>query len=345
MLALLFGLAIGPPPSDSLLWRAESLLATGRLAEARHIVERLEDRDPNNPAVIIMLGRIHLAWPVVGRVHADSLFRRAARLDPTNPEPWYYLGHVGLALGSDDGEQIARRGLVPAMALNPDYRDAWELWLQLYRGPRERRDMIAALQRHPQNWNANLRRAQLLVEQQQFHAASALLDSMAARRSDDLVMRALQARALFADGNDSAGSEAYRQVLTMAERDSNNLLWRQLRGIATPYERAMFSTTPPAERPAFLRRFWARREPDLSTPVNERLGEHFRRLEEANRQFTLLHPNSLYFRSRLWRTLTGEVGPVPGPGVSEAYARSYEAQCDGRGRSVLDVPVDRKSVV
>ena len=102
-LALALTLLIGPPQTDSLLWRAESLLARGRLADARRIVERLEDQRPNDTAVLILLGRIHLAWPVVGRFPAESLFKRAARLDPANPEPLYYMGHVGLALGGDDG--------------------------------------------------------------------------------------------------------------------------------------------------------------------------------------------------------------------------------------------------
>lgn len=338
-LALALSLLIGPPRTDSLLWRAESLLARGRLAEARRIVERLEDRRPNDTAVLILLGRIHLAWPVVGRFPAESLFKRAARLDPANPEPFYYLGHVGLSLGGDDGEQIARRGLVPALAINPDYRDAWQLWSRLYRGPRERRDMIAALARHPGNRTANLRRAQLLVELRQYGEAVTLLDSLAGQGDGDLALRSLQARALFAAGRDSAGAEAYGQAVALADRDTANLLWRQLRGIATPRERATFSATPPSGRAAFLRRFWARREPDLSTPGNERLGEHFRRMEDARQHFTLLHPNSRYFRSPLYRALSGGVNGPQGPGVAEAYARAMEAQCDARLPGARDLPV------
>lgn len=341
MILLALGLVIGPLQSDSLLWRAESLLAHGKLAEARRIVERLEARRPNDPAVLTMLGRIHLAWPVVGRYQAESLLSRAARLDPANPEPLYYIGQVGYLLGGDDGEQIARRGLVPAIALNPDYRDAWQLWLKLYRGDRERRAMIRALEVHRGNGNADLHRAQLLVELGQYDEARALLESLIERRPADPVARAWQARALFGAGMDEAGSAVYEQALRLAEFDSGRVLWDQLRGIASPAERATYAMTAPAERAAFLRRFWARREPDLSTPVNERLGEHFRRLDEAEGMFALLHPNSRYFRSPLFRTLSGGLGRLPGPGIEAAYAKARDAQCEARLPSVTDEPVQQ----
>ncbi len=52
---------------------------------------------------------------------------------------------MGLALRGDDGEIVARRGLTRVLALEPAYRDAWTLWLGLYRGAGERRDAVAAL--------------------------------------------------------------------------------------------------------------------------------------------------------------------------------------------------------
>src|SRR3954471_23995783 len=132
-------LSFPPVQPDTLLARAESLLAVGRLPEARRIAERLPDRNPRDPRGLRVLGRIHLVWPVIGRYAAESLFARAADLSPGDPEPLYYLGLVGLALGGDDGEQIARRGLVPVLAIDPEYRDAWTRWLTIYRGGAERR--------------------------------------------------------------------------------------------------------------------------------------------------------------------------------------------------------------
>lgn len=338
MVALALALAIGATGAgDTLLARAESLLVAGQLSAARRIAERLQDLRPDDPRVLVLLGRIRLAWPVVGRFQAESLFSQAARLAPGDPEPLYYLGQVGLALGGDDGEQIARRGLVPALALNPEYRDAWALWLRLYRGDRERRDMIAALTRHEGGWNADYWRAQLLLESGRSEEAAGVLEDVIRRRSDP-GPRAWLARALFQTGRDSAGAAAYEAALSHAAEDTGQVLWRQIRGIATPAERLVYEATPPESRAAFFRLFWAQRRPDLRSSVNQRIAEHFLRLQRAQHFFALLHPNSRYFHSALFRALSGGVGRLPGPGIGEAYVRAREAQCDARVLGARDAP-------
>ncbi len=321
--------------SDTLLARAESLLATGNLTDARRIVERLQNRRPDDVAVLVMLGRIHLAWPVVGRFTAESLLARAVRLNPGNPEPLYYLGMVGIALGNDDGETIARRGFVPLLALRPDYRDTWFRWTTLYRGDSEREDALAALDRHAGEWNADYWRAQLLVEQRRYGEAEAVLEDVARRRPADPGPWAWLARARFTAGRDRAGAAAYDSALTRADGDTGAVLWKQVRGIATAAEREEWRATAPARRAAYLRRFWAFREPDVATSLNERLGEHFRRMVEAQRVYGLRHPNSRYFRSPLFRALSGGVGGMPG-GLEGAERRAADAQCSARLPSVRD---------
>ncbi len=342
LLALcLWGAGLGPihlPQRDSLLVRAESLLGAGNLPAARRIVERLQDRHPDDPQVLVLLGRIHLVWPVIGRYAAESLFTRAVRLSPGDPEPLYYLGKVGVALGGDDGEQIARRGFVPVLAIDPDFRDTWALWSGLYRGDAERRAALAALERHRGAWDADYWRAQLLLELGHLDEAAAALEDVIRRRPDDPGPRAWLARVHFTAGRDSAGSAAYEAALQRSAQDSGQVLWRQIRGIVSSSEIQSFRGADPGDRAAFFRLFWASREPDLSTPLNERLGEHFRRLAEARRFYALLHPSSRYFRSSLFRALSGGVGAMPG-GLEGAEARAGQAQCEARLPSVRDAPI------
>lgn len=240
-----------------------------------------------------LLGRIHLAWPVIGRWKADSLLTRAGALDPDDPEPFYWLGQVGFALRGDDGEDISRRGLVRVLAIEPQYRDAWDLWTRLYRGPSERRAAIAALARHAGEPTPDLRRSQLLIETEAYRDAEPLLAALVARAPHDPAPRALLAQLLCETGRDAEAASVYAAALARAPADTALVLWRQVRGIASPAERRAWERTPPEDRTAFFRRFWAYREPDLGTPLNERVGEHFRRVRQARRLFALLHPSKM----------------------------------------------------
>jgi GWxTD domain-containing protein len=334
--AVLLGLTLLSPPPDSLFARAESLLAAGRLGPARELAERLVRGAPADTRALLLLGRIHLAWPVYGRFHAESLFMRAAALEPHNPEPWYWLGHVGLALGGDDGEMIARPALVRLLALDPGYRDGWALWLRLYRGDRERRDAVTALARHDGAFPADVRRGLLLIELRRFDSAAALLTRAALRQPRDPEPHALLARALYEAGRDSAAADAYDAALRLAHRDTAGVLWLQVRSIASPGERAHYEALDPGGREAFLRQFWARRDPNLFTAVNERLGEHFRRYGEARRGYALLHPNAKYHRSRTWRALAGGVGGLPAPDFAPLIDGTAAFSCAGDARGLRD---------
>jgi len=339
-LALIAALQGFSAPLDTTYERAESLLVVGRLAEARRLAERLQDRRPHDPRVLMLLGRIHLAWPVVGRHQADTLFTRAARLDPANPEPPWYVGQVGLRLGGTDGEEIARRGFLGVLAVDPDYRDAWTQWSALYRGPGARQDAVMALERNAGRlWDADYWRSQLLLELQRYAEAGALLEDVVRRRPEDPGPRAWLARAQFLAGHDADGAASYRAALDREGHDSGEVLWKQVRGAASPAERQAYHDTPPENRAAFLRLWWSRRDPDLSSDVNERMAEHFRRLAEAQQYFALRFPNSRYFQSALFRARAGGVGGYPGvagAGLEGAEQRAADTQCSARRPGVSD---------
>jgi len=285
--------------------QAESLFDAGALPTARTLAERLVVERPDDPGPLILLGKIWLEWPIFGRFRAESLLARAGELVPQDPEPFYYLGMVGLTLGSDDGESIARDGFVRAIALVPDYRDAWPNWSTLYRGTSERTTMVQALARHSGFYFVDLRRAELLLELRRYRDLAPLLDSLRAAAPDDPVPPALLAQALYEQGRDREGQVAYGAALERAAADTSGLLWRQVRSISTPEERDGYARLDPEQRAGFLRLFWASRDPDLRDSVNQRIGEHFRRLAQAHRVFGLLHPLAKWHHSRLWRTLMG----------------------------------------
>lgn len=289
--------------------RAESLLAAGELDEARAVFEDHWARWERDPQALILLGRVYLQWPVIGRYRAWNLLDRAAAAAPANPEPHYWQAKVGLALGDDEGGSLTRRALMRVWERDPEYRDSWEMWEEVYHGDDHLREAIATLALHPRTGQASFRRAQLMVELGDRTAAVALLDSLIAGGRDDAAVWALHAQALLAAGEDERGMASYERALARAASDSLGILWRQVRTIATPDEDSAYAATTPDGREAFFRAFWASREPDLTTEQNERVGEHFRRLAYARANYRLLHPLSRFHRSPTWRSLVA--GPSP----------------------------------
>src|SRR5881409_2984538 len=71
---------------------------------------------------LMAAGRAHFAQRVIGRYAALEDFRAAARLAPTDPEPWYWQMKVGFYLRSDDGDYIAREALLGLSLLLPTTR-------------------------------------------------------------------------------------------------------------------------------------------------------------------------------------------------------------------------------
>jgi len=336
MLALAIAIAV-TIESDTLYARAESLLAAGALPSARRIAERLEREHPDDPRALILLGRVHLAWPVIGRWTADSLFARALALDPANLEAHYYGAKVGLALGGDDGESLARRHLEHLLVLDPAYRDTWALWRRLYRGDAERRRAAAARARHAGDGWSDLRRAGLLVELRDWPAAESLLLDLERRLPVIATPRALLAQSRFEQGRNIEGAADYAAALDRADNDPDTTLWRQVRSIATPAERAAWARGP-RDRGAYFRLFWSRRDPHLATTLNERLGEHFRRAAEARRRFTLLHPASRWHHSSRWRALAGGVGGLQGADLARTVTDARSQPCIARLPGVRDLP-------
>lgn len=308
MNALVLGLALtvqhAAPPAAPSFARAESLLHAHNFPAALRVAERLVAAQPRDARAHLLLGRVHYARPIVGRYQALAAFKAAARLAPLDPEPRYWMMKVGWYLGSDEGDGIAREALLALFAVTPDYADAWTRFNELYQSPEIWRRADQALARHPDHPLALERRAQLAIALDEPERAESLLARVLALRAPHLPAYLLRAEANYQAGRDAAGQKWVDSALAYADLDSTGVLWDNAWMIATPEEAARHAATPPGERRRFFAWFWSRRDPNLVSPENERLGEHFRRIAYVRRSFRLLHPQSLYFRSARARALT-----------------------------------------
>jgi len=344
MFALLAVLVLQARPAQ-----AESLLAAGDLSHALRLAQQLVAQHPRDPAAHMLLGRVHFARRVIGRFPALEEFRAAARLAPNDPEPWYWQMKVGFYLRSDDGDYIARLGLLGLFALTPDYADAWQRFHDIYQGPSIWRQAERALARHGEQQIALERRAELLLALEGPAQAESLLAIVAAHGPATVKTYLLRCEAAFLAGRTSAGYAWHDSALARAAVDSSDALWNEIWLIASPDEVARHAETPDDERWAFYTRFWQQRDPNLLTPENERVPEHYARLAEARRTYRLLHPQrsdyhsvwaraqrAFEVRQEMEALVDSEPEEVPGPS-SEAHAvASRVASLDLSVRALQD---------
>ena len=289
------------------------------IQQAIKLAERQTQRAPRDPQGFVALGDAYARRMPDGRFRAIEAYRTAARLAPDDPLPPYRIARMGLWLGGDDGERIAREGLERVISLDPFYEDAWELWLTVYRNAGTRRKMVGRLAPHRAVPQVQVRMAQLLLEEEDYAAADQLLDSALATDSTRPGWLALRAQSAFEAGDTAAGSSYYRRALAHAKIDSTDVLWHQAIGIASPAEVRAWPGVDPESKAVWLQSFWARRNPNLFAGVNARIAEHFTRLRYARKNFPLLHPLVSYHRNALARALNLE------PSIGE---RAFNMRCE-----------------
>jgi len=310
------------PASDTLpkaIRAARESLAAGQVDAAIDLAQRFVSSHPKDPSGFLALGDAYAEKIPDGRFRALDAYREAKRLSPNSPEPAYQMAQVGLRLGGADGERIVRENLQLVLSMDPTYRNAWDQWLLVYRNGGSRSEMIDILRRHPEATGVREHIAQLLIENEEYLQANALIDSVLATDSSGSWL-ALRAQSALEMGDSGSGMMFYRRALANAATDSVGILWRQIIGIAAPSEIVAWSHgIPPTERGPWLESFWARRQPDLFNASNERIAEHFSRLRYARKHFPLLHPFILYQRNGVARALNLE------PSTDE---REFHLRCE-----------------
>jgi hypothetical protein len=298
----------------------------------RHAAERWVQQSPNDSRAHLALGRVWLAWPVVGRYQALAEFRTAARLAPADPEPLYDVMRTGFRLGSDEGEVIARDALLGMFALDPDYRDSWARFQEVYRNAAVWRRADRALARHPASAIALERRATIALSLAEPARAESLAALAQAMRGPTTALYLVRSDAAFLAGNDARGQALHDSAIAVADQDSTGALWSRARLVAAPEEVERYELLGADQQRAFFMAFWSVRDPNLLTSGNERLGEQTRRVSEARRQFQLLHPQRMLYHSADYRALLWfeEPGAVRWL-LDTAATLAFQAGLDARG--------------
>ena len=125
--------------------------------------------------------------------------------------------------------------------------------------------------------------AYLMIED--YEKIMAKLLGFVEQNPDAIELMPIVAQASMKQGKPDMAMEFFQDYVSKLPAEER-LLYEDIRLVSSSEEVAEFENTPEPERAAFLKRFWNDRDPDLSTPVNERLLEHYRRVWQALTEFS-----------------------------------------------------------
>ncbi len=307
VLAFLTGLLLvcsGPLPvrAQQEMARAAALadsgmahLDRGELDSARALFEQALAVSDNYFRAVLGLGRIALELEEDTPLEILNIFQEAVRLMPTSSEAHYNLALSFLHIARVDpirgGVRSARKELALAIELNPSHPDAhYQLALIVFDRldvprPEEARDLlihqVEAVPAHRDAW-------QKLLD---VHMALGEWDD-AARAAGELITldpEATEAYPLLAGA--FWQEERFDEAMRVFENyfgilDADELgLYLNIGYILTPDEQREYRTLDDEGRISYRNHYWAQRDPDPKTLVNERLLEHFIRVAWARLEF------------------------------------------------------------
>jgi len=111
----------------------------------------------------------------------------------------------------------------------------------------------------------------------------------------------LMARAFFVVGDHRIASVYYNQCLDDLNEIAAREIYRDIIDIIMPEERSEYSQARTIEqKKAFFRKFWKSRDPLPTTEYNERLVEHYRRLNYSKQQFRIKQTKGYDDRGRIY---------------------------------------------
>jgi GWxTD domain-containing protein len=253
------------------------------------------------------------------RQHFDDAageFEWATELQPTWPYAWYGLGLAELALGEVGAIAIenvrqalgrdflskAASAFARAAEADPTFVQAVLDLAETARRQRVRprldvalRALRAAAASAGASADVHLARGRVELDVGEGDSALTAFDAYLAAGGDRSLGRLERARALFflRRPDDARGSyyDGLGGELSLAARDSyrDDLVW-----IATPEELAGFDAEHAAGLATWLRTFWNGRDAADGRAPGERMGEHYRRLFYAARQFRLVSRHRQY---------------------------------------------------
>ena len=256
--------------------------------------------DRRNPEGHLALGRTYMRMKN-RMVDARKSFKEALRYDPRNSEAHYTLGLAYIAQSKRDPAAPlyvyqARKSFNQAAVSNPLHPDAYyQLGLSYENPSRDYKKALALISRQlyitPGHQEAlyHLEKCSYLLKQ--YEVGITFLKQLVTAHGNNVpgsvhtLINKLEATMLQSQNRFAEADTAYEKFL--AELEPKELeYYMDLAYVAPEKEYQYFSTIRSKELKAdYRRKFWAARDPQPATPVNERLVEHYRRVMHAREYY------------------------------------------------------------
>jgi GWxTD domain-containing protein len=282
----------GPAETSSKIGRADTLLAHGDVEGAYHLLRRILKEDPKSVPALVSMGLVMLANRAGGSRAVDYL-TRAVRLEPDNIEARFQkaLAHLRLAPGDAgrDNARQARIDLERIIALNPSHPDAWYrlgLLRQTYYS--DVGGAADAFLKQLETYPAHAAARQQLLES---HMAAG--DWRGAARSGELILERAPdvleaypyvAAAHWKLGENERAMEVFESYLERLDGHERSL-YLDLDSVLSVEEAAEYAALDEEGRRYYREHYWSVRNPDVTSPVNERLLEHYARVAYSRLEF------------------------------------------------------------
>ncbi len=256
--------------------------------------------------------RAELTGEADAAIAAELELRHVVEAEPNWASGWYAMGIARLALARSavtakpgplqilgmSWEAGAGHALVRSLELDSTNADAATA-LALAGIPREGKAQLSKRLEMLRQIRPMLGPAALLgaarverIAGSRDSAAALLGRALASGLVDSGFVATQLARELYASGRAEAGAQALFEGASTTTKQGQTAYRRELEWVAEPVELAAWDQVQPADRPLWLRQFWAGRDVKEGWPDGTRLVEHYRRIETAWKDFTLVLPPS-----------------------------------------------------
>ncbi|MSS72430.1 MAG: GWxTD domain-containing protein [Candidatus Latescibacteria bacterium] len=273
---------------------------------------------------------------------AESAYRKALDLDKGSVEAQYGLAQVYFKDATKRGlmamlQQRRAFGAVRQLVEHaPQFAPAYLLyglcyeWLQ---GEYERSITYYEkyLKMRPDDPEGLLGLGRACVEIKRYRRVQDLVLPYAQQHPEERRLLPIVGQYLLAHGSSKEALEAFAKYVEGLGPEER-ALYEDIRWVASREELGEYQGLPEAERPAFLKRFWARRDADILTEINEGLIEHYRRVWYARNYFgRLIKPwdrrGEVYIRygEPNYRARSNRRGAYQSPAVQQVKERLAQA--------------------